>query len=89
MADGGPGQAVVRVLFFGGARDACGAEGVDLAWRPGMALGDIWDDLARGHPGLAGLGGHVRLARNGEFASLGEAVLAGDEVAVIPPVSGG
>ncbi len=79
----------MRVLFFARARDACGLEGVELPWRSGMALGDIWDDLARAHPGLAGLGGHVRMARNGEFASLGEAVLAGDEVAVIPPVSGG
>jgi molybdopterin synthase catalytic subunit len=89
MADGGSDRRVVGVLFFGGAKDAFGREGVELPWRPGMALADIWDDLVLAHPGLAGLGGHVRLARNGEFASLGEAVSAGDEVAVIPPVSGG
>lgn len=81
--------AVVRVLLFGGARDACGGEGVEVPWRPGMALADILEDLMRAHAGLAPMRGHLRLARNGEFAALEDPVFGGDEVAVIPPVSGG
>lgn len=89
MADGGPSAAVVRVLFFGGAKDACGREGTEVPWRAGMRLGDVLEAMVGAHPGLGALRGHIRLARNGEFAALSEPVAAGDEVAVIPPVSGG
>ncbi len=79
----------VRVLFFGAAKDACGREGAEVPWCAGMRLGDVLGAVAAAYSGLGPLRGHIRLARNGEFASLDDPVSAGDEVAVIPPVSGG
>ena len=49
----------------------------------------LWNKLMDAHPGLAGLRNRIRLTRNSEFARSGELFKPGDEIALIPPVSGG
>lgn len=89
MAGGGATARVVRVLFFAGAKQACGRESEEVRWREGMTTGDVLQDLANEHRALRPLLGQIRLARNGEFAGREAGVDPGDEVALIPPVSGG
>lgn len=49
----------------------------------------IWDGLRAEHPGLERLGASVSFAVNREYAGGDATVHDGDEVAFIPPVSGG
>ena len=50
---------------------------------------DLWLLLEERWPALAAHRATTRLARNGSYAELGTIFRAGDEVALIPPVSGG
>ncbi|ABG05469.1 molybdopterin converting factor, subunit 1 [Rubrobacter xylanophilus DSM 9941] len=79
----------VRVLFFGAAADRAGAREVELPAEEGATLGELWASLSRRHPGLSPMRESLAFAVNGEYASEERPVRPGDEVAVLPPVSGG
>jgi len=49
----------------------------------------LWERLIAREPGLQRFRASARLVRNGEYAARGEQFADGDEVAVLPPVSGG
>ena len=78
----------VRVLFFGAAADRAGTRETHV--RAGeITLKELWPLLIERHPGLSPMRDTLAFAVNGEYAKMGEAVGPGDEVAVLPPVSGG
>ena len=79
----------VKVLFFGMLKDIVGRmeEQVDLA--PGALLSTVFDHYAGQFPRLRDMAGSIVMARNQEFSALSTAVAEGDEVAFLPPVSGG
>ncbi|BBL79887.1 molybdopterin synthase sulfur carrier subunit [Rubrobacter xylanophilus] len=79
----------VRVLFFGAAADRAGTREVELPAGEGVTLGELWAVLSRRHPDLSPIRESLAFAINGEYASEEEPVRPGDEVAVLPPVSGG
>ena len=70
-------------------RETAGTREVALDLPPGATVGDAWDGLVALHPGLAPGRASVRFARNGAYAEAGTPLAEGDEVAMIPPVSGG
>ena len=76
------------VLLFGPARDvAGGAPRADLA---GSTVKDVLaDGSARFGPAFAALCGRAKVWVNGEPADEGTPVGSADEVAILPPVSGG
>lgn len=78
-------MAVLRL--FAGARDAAGTGHDDL---PGATVAEVLD-AARVRYGLAfaDVLEHCQVWRNGEPCELDDAVVDTDEVAVLPPVSGG
>ena len=78
----------VKVLLFGAAADRAGAREVELP-ADGGTLADLWTALAERHPELVPMRDTLAFAVNGEYARMGERVSPGDEVAVLPPVSGG
>ena len=79
----------IRVLFFSIARSASGmAETMIQCTEPMDEIG-LWNYLLSAHPGLTSIRDQIRLTRNGEFALSDELFKPGDEVAMIPPVSGG
>jgi molybdopterin synthase catalytic subunit len=55
----------------------------------GATLADAWAAFERDFPGLAPHRAFVRAARNGAYAEWDQVLAAGDEVAFLPPVSGG
>ena len=79
----------VRVRFFARLRELAGVEHETLEVAPKATLGDVYTSLRRRHPGLDAAGDSVRGAINQEFAEWTATVRDGDEVAFIPPVSGG
>lgn len=78
---------MIRVLYFAALRDAAGCAEESVA-ADGGNLGELWS-LLSGRHAFPLARERVRVACNGEFAAWGDAVHAGDEVAFLPPVSGG
>lgn len=79
----------VRMLAFAGARDIIGTG--ELTWdldRPCTAS-ELLADVCRKFPDLAPYRPSIRIAVNGSYSDPGDPVVAGDEVALIPPVAGG
>lgn len=54
-----------------------------------LAQEDFWAEALRRHPQLAALRPLCRLACGGSYATAGEMLNSAEEIAVIPPVSGG
>jgi molybdopterin converting factor subunit 1 len=79
----------IRVLFFGAIRDVVGAREESLEVPPGSSLGSVFDHYAARFPKLKDLAGSTVLALNQQFSSPAAPVADGDEVAFLPPVSGG
>jgi molybdopterin synthase catalytic subunit len=74
----------VKVRLFAALRERAGAGTVELEIPDGARVGDVWDalDLGEEPPGIL-------FAVNRAYAARTAALSAGDEVALIPPVSGG
>ena len=79
----------VRVRLFAIQRELAGAREVPLELADGATVEDAWSAVAGQFPGLAPGRPSVRFARNGDYAEPDAALADGDEVAFIPPVSGG
>src|SRR5713226_6974042 len=79
----------VRVLFFGAARDAAGREELELSLSSRSNVASALAELLATYPTLARFGNSLLLAVNQECASPDRKISDGDELAVLPPVSGG
>jgi molybdopterin synthase catalytic subunit/molybdopterin converting factor small subunit len=74
----------IRVRLFAALRERAGAGSVDVELPEDAVVGDVWSELGLG-PEPAGL----LYAVNRAYAEKSAALAPQDEVAVIPPVSGG
>jgi MoaE-MoaD fusion protein len=79
----------VRVLFFGAARDAAGREQLELSLSSPANVASAFAQLLADYPALARFGKSLLLAVNQEYALRDLKLSDGDELAVLPPVSGG
>ena len=79
----------VTVLFFAGARERVGVGRVELDVSAGADLGAVVDRAIASTGVEYELPENVMLARNGVYADRSTVLSDGDEIAVIPPVSGG
>jgi molybdopterin synthase catalytic subunit len=79
----------IKVLFFGLLKDICGGAEDRLEAPAGANAGFVFDHYAALFPKLGGMAQSVVLARNQEFTTRGQELQDGDEVALLPPVSGG
>ncbi len=79
----------IRVLFFGMLKDICGTPGSLIDVPADATIQSVFDDYASRFPKLREVAASVVTARNHEFAAAGERLAEGDELAFLPPVSGG
>lgn len=82
----------VTVRLFARLRELAGASEwpEDLPTAPeGPSVAVVWRAAVRRHPTLEPFGGAISCAVNANFARMTTAVGEGDEVAFLPPVSGG
>jgi molybdopterin synthase catalytic subunit len=79
----------VRVRLFAIQRELAGTREHPLELDDGATVADAWDALVARHPMLEPGRASVRFARNGAYADESTGLADGDEVAMIPPVSGG
>ncbi len=79
----------VKVLFFGMLKDIAGRAEERAEFAQGARLSTVFDYYAMQFPKLREMAASIVLARNHEFAPPSTPVDEGDEVAFLPPVSGG
>jgi molybdopterin synthase catalytic subunit len=74
----------VRVRLFAALRERAGAGAIDVDVPEGSRVADVWPTLGLGDEPTG-----ILYALNKSYVERTHAIAAGDEVAVIPPVSGG
>jgi molybdopterin synthase catalytic subunit len=77
------------VLFFGVLKDLTGRTGEEIELPAGAQVGSVFERYAAEFPRFREIERSILLARNQQFARASEALAEGDEVALLPPVSGG
>jgi molybdopterin converting factor subunit 1 len=79
----------VRVLFFGRLKDIVGKSEEQAELSEGARVEDLFERYGRSFPELAKFRASVVASVNQEFSEWRAPLAAGDEVAFLPPVSGG
>jgi molybdopterin synthase sulfur carrier subunit len=79
----------VTVLLFARLKEIAGAARLEREVTGAATIGSVWNSLAREYPELGGYTSSVSSAINAEYARMTAAVNDGDEIAFLPPVSGG
>ena len=79
----------IRVRLFALQRELAGTRNLELDLPDGATVEAGWEALVARHPVLAPGRPSMRFARNGAYADVDESLADGDELAMIPPVSGG
>ena len=79
----------VTVRLFAKLRDIAGAGELSRDAPAGATVADVWRGLVTDFPDMARYESSMSSAVNAEYARMGTAVAEGDEIAFLPPVSGG
>ena len=82
-------MAKAKVRLFARLSELAGTREVEVEVGEGVSAGDVYQVLCERFPALRGLNASLRYAVNGEYADASHPVDEGDELALIPPVSGG
>jgi molybdopterin converting factor subunit 1 len=80
---------VVKVLFFAALYERVGMRQVTMELPEGSTVAELQRTLAERFPQLATYGSSLLFAVNAAYVPSNEPLRDGDEVALIPPVSGG
>ena len=79
----------VTVKLFARLRDIAGAPELARDVTPGSTIGSVWRSLAQEFPELGPYERSISSAVNADYAKMDYVLSDGDEVAFLPPVSGG
>jgi molybdopterin converting factor subunit 1 len=79
----------VRVKLFAMIRDLVGKDEMKMSLSIGSSIVELWEAIIKQHQALVPWKEHVRFAVNCEYVPLDCIIRDNDEVAIIPPVSGG
>ncbi len=83
-------ETTARVLLFASMRQLIGRSVLELELGPDIrSVQACWEALCQEHPQLRPHRATIRPALNRVYVGWDEDVAAGDELAFIPPVSGG
>lgn len=79
----------VSVLLFARLADIAGTRKTEIETGEGLRVSDVLPILESSYPGMMGMSAVLRYAVNREFVPEDQVLHDGDEIALIPPVSGG
>lgn len=82
-------RVTIRVLFFGMLKDVAGVAETTADLPEGAQAGDVFEYFAARHPDLNKHSHSTVMALNQRYAARTDRVQDGDEIAFLPPVSGG
>lgn len=80
---------LVTVRLFARLRELTGSAEIKVELPEGSTAGDVWMLLTARHPGMDAYSSSISCAVNEDYARLSALLRDGDEVAFLPPVSGG
>lgn len=79
----------IRLRYFAALRERLQASEAERELPDGSTVGDAWAALCAAHPQIAPLAAAMAFAVNREYVDRTHVLRDGDELACIPPVSGG
>jgi molybdopterin converting factor subunit 1 len=79
----------VTVRLFARLRDIAGSSELAREVAPGATVRTVWRELTGEYPRFADYERSISTALNADYARMDAEVHDGDEVAFLPPVSGG
>lgn len=79
----------VRVRLFAAVREIVGNDELEIELAPGTTVYGLWEDLVANHQRLAPYTKSIQFAVNHDFVPREWELASDDEVAFLPPVSGG
>lgn len=79
----------VTVRLFARLRELAGAAELNRTVEAGATVGSLWRDLAQEYTGFSQYERSISSAVNADYARMDRVLADGDEVAFLPPVSGG
>ena len=79
----------VTVRLFARLRDITGSSELPREVSTGATIATVWRELAAEFPGLSQYERSMSSALNADYARMDALVHDGDEIAFLPPVSGG
>jgi len=79
----------VKIRLFAVLRERTGQQEMEMSWSGPCSVADIWGQLERLYPSIAPFRECVTFAVNREYVDALHPLSDGDELALIPPVSGG
>lgn len=82
----------VEVLYFAKSAEIAGVRSETISVPQEIKASQLWKEIETRHPGLADVRNQVIFAVRQEYVELGDQLLRlqpGDEIAIIPPISGG
>lgn len=83
-----PAAETLQISLFAGMADRVGARTIELAWTSGT-VADLRRAIGAAHPAVAELVARSAVASGTRYVADDEPLRPGDDVAIIPPVSGG
>ena len=82
-------RITVHLRFFASLRERLKSAGAERSLSRGASVADLWAALCEERPDLVPLSASMSFAVNREYVEREHILAEGDEVALIPPVSGG
>jgi molybdopterin converting factor subunit 1 len=79
----------IHLLFFASLRERLRKSEAERDLENGSTVADLWNTLCKENPGLDEMTPSISFAVNREYVDRAMILRDGDEVALIPPVSGG
>jgi len=79
----------IRVRLFAALREAVGHQEMEVELEPGTTAGELLDSLVAEHSKLVRYKDVIQVVINQDFAERDTPITDDDEVALLPPVSGG
>ncbi len=79
----------INVLFFAMCREAANTDRVELSLPENARLDEFWTAVEKRFPSMSVFRSMSRIAINKNYVGSNAVLSDGDEVCIIPPVSGG
>ncbi len=89
MSDKQPANIFITIRFFAGARECAGIGSLSISLPSGSRIADAIRAAQQQAPRPFSLPENYLVARNGQYSEQHEILTGNDEIAIIPPVSGG